>query len=165
MDGHNTFGYSKDGFKKIGYNNTEVKSIPEAQLTKSTNIEEIILIDKNLEDVVRGLEAFENKEFILTALSMIKKNSKVFDGVIEYLANKNYCKDIFELQFELLREIKPEFSSYEIERLYYNDTDCLYSRYYKKDTFTYKNKTYIVCNHWYGIQRAKFIKWMVAKFA
>ncbi|MBZ9636172.1 hypothetical protein [Clostridium sp. FP1] len=81
---------------------------------------------------------------IITACKIVdKKFDKCFeliesnvysdeDGVIEYLINRNYCKDILELQFELLREIKPEFSSNEIKRPYYNNPDYIHLRYYKK---------------------------------
>ena len=143
-DGFNINGYDKFGFDRTGYNEYGYD---------------------NSEDMFMKLKVFENKEFILKALNMIKQNSKVFDDVIEYLTNRDYCKDIFELQFELLREIKPGLSSDDIRRLYYDNANCLHLRYYNKNIFVYKSKKYIVCNHWYGIQRDKFIKWLILKFA
>ncbi|MGH4121262.1 hypothetical protein [Clostridium sp.] len=167
LEGYNTLGYSRDGYKKIGYNNVKVNTKHIAKLTKTTNlgVSNSNIINNVLEDSFMKLKSFENKEFILTALNMIKGNSEILDGVIGYLITKKYCKNTFELQFELLREIKPEFTSDQIRRLHYDNANCIHLRYYKKDIFVYKDKNYIVCNHWFDIQRDKFIRWAIEEFA
>lgn len=167
IEGYNTLELSKDKYKKSEYKNIEVNSENVAQLNKETNIvsSKLNATNNDLEDKFNGLKGLENREFILTALDMIKENSKVFDGVITYLISRDYCKNTFALQFELLREIKPSFSYEETKCLYYDNANCHYARYYKKNIFEYKSKRYIVCNHWYSIQRDKFIKWTIEKFA
>lgn len=104
------------------------------------------------------IDGLENREFILLLLDTLKKKNAITDDIIYFLTDINFCK----ITFELLRELKDGLPHKEIKRLYYESG---HARYYKKDIFEYKNRRYVVCNHWYGIQRKKFLEWVNDRFS
>ena len=102
-------------------------------------------VDKELYD-----DTLSNKDFIVTALEQIKE--KLNEELVTMLMNRTFCKEKFELAFPILREFNSSDTNFND-----NAGNC---RYYKQNTFfIFNNKKFMICNHWFPIQRILFFNW------
>lgn len=93
-----------------------------------------------------------NKEFVIEQLEKLKLKNKI--DFIPILTHEVKCNTLFDLAYPLLKlYIENDESQY-----YDKNGDA---RYYTQNTFfIYHDKKYIICNHWFKVQRAFFEKWV-----
>ena len=92
-----------------------------------------------------------NKDYIINLLEKLKAKSNS-DNIFK-LTSAIQCKELFNLAFPLLKLDKSTDSQYLDE--------AGSQRYYKQNTyFEFNDIKYIICNHWFPIQRDLFELWV-----
>ena len=107
------------------------------------------------------LLGMKNKDFVYNCLNILITKGRKDD--ITKLANSNYCKTRFDMNFAILQEV----SLYgEIPERDFKD-HCLNRRYYPQPIIAF-GKRYIVCNDWYYKTKANtrdtrtnFVNWVL----
>lgn len=113
-------------------------------------------------NIIDNLNNLDNKSFIITGLSLLKEKNIITNEILEFLINKEFCNDNFQMHFSILREIN-EGMSKEETKLMYSDSKG-YGRYYKRNVFFICNgRKFIICNDWYPIQREKLTRWIKSR--
>lgn len=93
----------------------------------------------------------DNKKFVFSMLQKLVDKPKV--DFLNILTDENNCKKHFNLAFPLLKK----YNSEKVTDKNKSEKDRYYSN---KTLFNYNGSNYIVCNHWFSLQRELFENWV-----
>ncbi|WP_456272419.1 hypothetical protein [Bacillus sp. AK031] len=123
---------------------------------KARKYEEYKVVEKEAAVTVAAEPVSEKKvgEIAKTDLKNLLESGRVPLAVIENLKDISYSKDIFDLNFPLLREI---MDMNNLEELKKDHTGR--NRYYAKPIAIH-GKKYLLCSQWYFPSKPKLIRWI-----
>lgn len=94
-----------------------------------------------------NLEYNKLQDFVKYAIQKLLETESLSEEEIENLENKEYCKEIFNLDYPLLSKEETAYAK-----------DTKHHRYYAKSGFYVKG--YYLCNHWFKRNEDKFTEWL-----
>ena len=91
--------------------------------------------------------------FVRNTTNKLIKEGAIVEEMVTMLCGKNYCKQIFDLNFPFLKRVEKGISLSEQRKI--NG----YDRYWAKEINIHAHK-YFMCNDWYERNRVPFVKWV-----
>jgi len=111
---------------------------------------------------MEALLKMKNKEFVLACIELMRRNDNVTTLQWTQLTSKNFCKNNFDMNYPILKEVNLIGS---IDEKMFNDAKG--NRRYYPDAMKIGDKRYIACNDWYYGEnrdtRTKFIHWVMSQ--
>lgn len=115
--------------------------------------------------MLKNVEELKNERFALTCIKALLDSRNMSDYYLDILLDKEKCCDVIGGHYRnaILKEINPSVSK---EELLYLRLDGTKSARYLKTILSWKGRTFIVTNYWYGPNtkmednRTPFLSWI-----
>ncbi|MGJ9384486.1 DUF6946 family protein [Salipaludibacillus sp. CF4.18] len=136
--------------------NETLQAIKEKNTTikKDTNK----FVTKINHEVMYSADRFNNDinigEFVNTTLIGLIKNRQLSNEMVEWLTDTEYCKEVFDINYPVLKKLDETVPSSEQRKI------RGYNRYWTKIVYIHQAR-YLICNDWHERNRVKYQRWLV----